>query len=195
MEFLMQAWEFFNNNIFGKPAFFVGILVFAGYLLLKKPVYEALAGFIKATVGYMILNVGSNGLTSSFRPILAGLNERFQLSAAVIDPYYGQAADKALTEAVGRSLSLAMSILILGFFINILLVALKRITKIRSLMITGHTMVGQCYAALWIVLMGVFWGVATNLTIEATQDLTDGAGFCIGHNQCFGIWAAYRFGK
>ena len=150
---------------------------------------------------------------SSFRPILAGLNERFQLSAAVIDPYYGQAADKALTEAVGRSLSLAMSILILGFFINILLVALKRITKIRSLMITGHTMVGQCYAALWIVLltmpflsdlevivfggllMGVFWGVATNLTIEATQDLTDGAGFCIGHNQCFGIWAAYRFGK
>ena len=69
MEFLMQAWEFFNNNIFGKPAFFVGILVFAGYLLLKKPVYEALAGFIKATVGYMILNVGSNGLTSSFRPI------------------------------------------------------------------------------------------------------------------------------
>lgn len=213
MEFLMQAWDFFNNNIFGKPAFFVGILVFAGYLMLRKPVYEAFAGFIKATVGYMILNVGSSGLTNNFRPILAGLNQRFQLSAAVIDPYYGQVADKALTEAVGRSLSLAMSILILGFFINILLVALKRVTKIRSLMITGHTMVGQCYAALWIVLltmpflsdmeviifggllMGVFWGVATNLTIEATQDLTDGAGFCVGHNQCFGIWAAYHFGK
>ena len=213
MDVLMQAWNFFNDNIFGKPAFFVGILVFIGYVLLKKPVYEAFAGFIKATVGYMILNVGSNGLTNNFRPILAGLNERFQLSAAVIDPYYGQVADKALTEAAGRSLSLAMSILILGFFINILLVALKKVTKIRSLMITGHTMVGQCYAALWIVLltmpflsdfeviifggilMGVFWGVATNLTVEPTQDLTDGAGFCIGHNQCFGIWTAYKFGK
>jgi len=160
----------------------------------------------------MILNVGSSGLTNNFRPILAGLNTRFNLSAAVIDPYYGQVADKALTEAVGRSLSLAMTILVLGFFVNILLVALKRFTKIRSLMITGHTMVGQCYAVLWIVLFtmpfltdlevivygsilaGVWWAVSTNLTIEATQDLTDGAGFCIGHNQCFGIYAAYKFG-
>ena len=51
MDVLMQAWNFFNDNIFGKPAFFVGILVFIGYVLLKKPVYEAFAGFIKATVG------------------------------------------------------------------------------------------------------------------------------------------------
>ena len=48
MDVLMQAWNFFNDNIFGKPAFFVGILVFIGYVLLKKPVYEAFAGFIKA---------------------------------------------------------------------------------------------------------------------------------------------------
>ena len=141
MEFLMGLWNFFNYNIFAKPAFFIGIIVFIGYLLLKRPFYIAFAGFIKATVGYLILSEGSGGLVNNFRPILVGLNERFHMSAAVIDPYYGQIAAENLIVEVGRSVSLGMSVLILGFFINILLVALKRFTKIRSLMITGHTMV------------------------------------------------------
>jgi PTS system ascorbate-specific IIC component len=91
-QFLLSIWAFFQNNILTKPAFFVGFIVLLGYLLLKKPFYEALAGFIKATVGYMILNVAAGGLVNNFRPILAGLNGRFQLNAAVIDPYFGQAA-------------------------------------------------------------------------------------------------------
>lgn len=210
MEFLMDLWSFFNNNIFAKPAFFIGIIVLAGYLLMKKPAYIAFAGFIKATVGYLILQVGSGGLVGNFRPILVGLNQRFQMSAAVIDPYYGQIAAENLIVEAGRSVSLGMSALILGFFINILLVALKRVTKIRSLMITGHTMVCQCSLVVWLVLfafpqasdltvilctgllMGVYWGAATNLTVEACQELTEGAGFVVGHNQMFGVWAAYR---
>ena len=31
MEFLMGLWNFFNYNIFAKPAFFIGIIVFIGY--------------------------------------------------------------------------------------------------------------------------------------------------------------------
>lgn len=89
MDIILSIWSFFQTNILTQPAFFVGILVFIGYLLLKKPIYEAYAGFVKATVGYMILNVGSSGLVNTFRPILAGLNQRFNLSAAVIDPYFG----------------------------------------------------------------------------------------------------------
>lgn len=48
--------------------------------------------FLKATVGYFILTVGSGGLTNTFRPILAGLSDRFGLNAVVIDPYFGQVA-------------------------------------------------------------------------------------------------------
>ena len=115
MEFLMDLWSFFNNNIFAKPAFFIGIIVLAGYLLMKKPAYIAFAGFIKATVGYLILQVGSGGLVGNFRPILVGLNQRFQMSAAVIDPYYGQIAAENLIVEAGRSVSLGMSALILGW--------------------------------------------------------------------------------
>ncbi len=40
----------------------------------------------------MILNVAAGGLVTTFRPILAALNHKFQIDAAVIDPYFGLAA-------------------------------------------------------------------------------------------------------
>ena len=82
MDFLMSIWSFFATNILTQPAYFIGLMVLVGYLLLKKPLYEAFAGFIKATVGYMILAVGSGGLVNNFRPILVGLKDRFNYSRA-----------------------------------------------------------------------------------------------------------------
>ena len=98
MDFLMSIWNFFATNILTQPAYFIGLMVFVGYMLLRKPLYDALAGFIKATVGYMILAVGSGGLTNNFRPILVGLKDRFNLDAMVIDPYFGQ---NAVTAGIG----------------------------------------------------------------------------------------------
>ena len=206
MDIILSIWSFFQTNILTQPAFFVGILVFIGYLLLKKPIYEAYAGFVKATVGYMILNVGSSGLVNTFRPILAGLNQRFNLSAAVIDPYFGQSAALAALENVGRTTSLVMVGLLVAFLLNILLVALRKITKLRTVFITGHIMVQQSTTGLWMIvfcfpalqdmtavillgiLLGLYWSVSSNLTVEATQNLTDGGGFAIGHQQMFGVW-------
>ena len=206
MEFLMPVWEFFQNNILTKPQFCIGFIVFIGYLLLQRPIYEAVAGFIKAVVGYMILNVASGGLVGNFRPVLAGLKDRFDLSAAVIDPYFGQAAAQASIENAGRSFSMMMVVLLIAFSINILLVLFRRYTKIRTLFITGHVMVQQSSTALWLVifcfpqlqdmgvvcmlgvLLGTYWSVGSNLTVEPCQELTEGGGFATGHQQMFGIW-------
>ena len=152
MEILMPIWEFFQNNILTKPQFFIGFIVFAGYALLRKPIYECLAGFIKAVVGYMILNVASGGLVGNFRPVLAGLKDRFDLSAAVIDPYFGQTAAQMSVEHIGRSFSMMMMVLLIAFTMNILLVLFRKYTKIRTLFITGHIMVQQSSTALWLVL-------------------------------------------
>lgn len=206
MNVLLGIWGFFQNNILTKPAFFVGFIVLLGYLLLKKPLYEAIAGFIKATVGYLILNVASGGLVGNFRPILAGLNQRFNLNAAVIDPYFGQAAAQAAVENVGRSFSLMMQVLLVAFIWNLLLVLARKVTKVRTVFITGHIMVQQSSTALWIILfcfpalrdpqvvvmlgllLGTFWAVSANLSVEATQELTEGGGFAVGHQQMVGIW-------
>jgi len=206
MQIVTTIWGFFQNNILTKPEFFVGLIVFLGYLLLKRPVYEAFAGFIKATVGYMILNVAAGGLVSNFRPILAGLKDRFNLNAVVIDPYFGQAAAQKAVESVGRSFTLMMVVLLIAFVFNLVLVALRKVTKIRTIFITGHIMVQQSSTALWLVifcfpqlqdtgvivmlgiLLGTYWAVASNLSVEPTQRLTEGGGFAVGHQQMFGIW-------
>ena len=217
MDIVMGVWGFFQNNILTKPAFFVGLIVLIGYLLLKKPVYEAIAGFIKATVGYMILNVASGGLVGNFRPILAGLNQRFNLNAAVIDPYFGQAAAQKAVEEIGRSFTMMMQVLLVAFIWNLLLVLLRKLTKVRTVFITGHIMVQQSSTALWMVLLcfpglkdpgvimmlglllGTYWAVASNMTVNAAQELTDGGNFAVGHQQMFGVWAvdklAERIGK
>ena len=51
MDILLNIWSFFATNILTQPAYFIGLIVLIGYLLLRKPIYEAFAGFIKATVG------------------------------------------------------------------------------------------------------------------------------------------------
>lgn len=213
MAFLMAIWEFFQNNILTKPQFFVGFIVFVGYALLRKPWYECLAGFIKAVVGYMVLMVASGGLVSNFRPVLAALKDRFELSAAVIDPYFGQAAAQAAVENIGRSFSMMMMVLLIAFTMNILLVLFRKYTKIRTLFITGHVMVQQSSTALWLVLfcfphlqdpqvvimlgilLGTYWAVASNLTVEPVAKLTEGGGFAIGHQQMVGVWLVSKLAK
>ena len=74
MSVIMAILNWFSLNILQQPAFFVGLLVLVGYILLKKPWHDVFSGFVKATVGYLILNVGAGGLVSTFRPILAALN-------------------------------------------------------------------------------------------------------------------------
>jgi ascorbate PTS system EIIC component len=205
MDLLLKAWTFFAQNILTVPAYFIGLMTLVGYILLKKPWYESFAGFIKATVGFLILGVGSGGLVSNFRPILVGLKDRFQLSAMVIDPYFGQNAVTAGLTELGRSFSAVMILLFIAFVLNIVLVALRKWTKIRSVFTTGHVQMQQAAIAFWLVLyafpnlqdtqyliimglvLGVYWAVGSNLTVEYTQDLTEGAGFCVAHQQMFGI--------
>lgn len=207
MSILLKCWEYFANNVLTQPAYFIGFIVLIGYILLRKPWYDAFSGFVKATVGYMILAVGSGGLVNNFRPILVGLKERFNLNAMVIDPYFGQNAVTAgLAPMFGRTFSQVMILLLIAFVFNILLVAFRKVTKLRSIFTTGHVQIQQASTAFWIILfcfptlgdtpillimgliLGLYWAVGSNLTIEITQDLTEGAGFAVAHQQMFGLF-------
>ena len=208
MNFLMDAWSYFATNILQQPAWMIGLIVLIGYILLKKPWYDVLGGTLKAVIGYMILAVGSSGLVNNFRPVLVGLGERFNLDAMVIDPYFGQNAVTAgVEETFGKPFSQVMILLLLAFIINIVLVRFRKLTKLRSLFTTGHVQVQQASTAYWLILfalpglltnntalllvmavvLGLYWAVGSNLTIKPTQELTGGAGFCLGHQQIMGV--------
>ena len=65
--------------------------------------YEVFSGFIKATVGYIVLLVGSGGLSSTFKPIITALSNKFGIDAMILDTYVDQVAAQGAIETVGRS--------------------------------------------------------------------------------------------
>ena len=221
MDVLIKLWSYFAVNVLQQPAFMIGLIVMVGYILLGKPWYDVLAGVIKTIVGYLILSVGSGGLVNNFRPVLVGLKDRFHMDAMVIDPYFGQNAVTAGVETVfGKAFGNAMILLLIAFIVNILLVRFSKFTKLRALFTTGHVQVQQAATAYWLILfacpfllnnnagllivmaliLGAYWAVSSNLTVKPCQELTDGAGFCLAHQQMFGIafntWLAEKlFGK
>ena len=212
MSILYAIWSFFATYVLQKAPYMVGFLTLLGYCLMGKKWYDTLGGTLKAIIGMLILNVGSGGLSSTFRPILAGLKDRFNLTAAVIDPYYGQNAVTAGVEEVfGKGFSQAMTLLLIAFLVNILLVRFNKFTKCRTLFTTGHVQVQQAATAYWLimfampqlldnnvalmivmsVILGAYWAVGSNLTVKPMQELTEGAGFAIAHQQMFGIRLGY----
>lgn len=214
-EQLMNFFMEFVNKFLGQAPLLLGTVVLVGYLLMGKKFYEALAGFIKAFVGFKILQVGTGGLVKTFAPIITALTEKFGIKAFVIDPYFGQTSGVEVLNAV-NSLQYVGYVMIIAFAWNIALVIFRKQTKIRPLFITGHIMYQQSAVLLWAlyaviegsgapvtpllvgvtgILLGTYWSVMSNLVIEATQEVTDGAGFTLGHQQMLGAWAAYKLGK
>ena len=215
LDILKSIWDFFATYVLQKAPYMVGFLTLLGYTLMGKKWYDTLGGTLKAIIGMLILNAGSGGLTSTFRPILAGLKDRFNLSACVIDPYYGQNAVQEAMESIGKTFADTMMLLLIAFIINILLVRFNKITKCRALFTTGHVQVQQAATAIWLlifalpmlagdgasvpipmmivmsILLGAYWAVGSNLTIKPMQELSDGAGFAIAHQQMFGIRLGY----
>jgi PTS system ascorbate-specific IIC component len=208
MDILMNIWTYFATNVLQQPAFMIGLIVMIGYILLEKPWYDVLAGVIKAIVGYLILTVGSSGLVTNFRPVLVGLKDRFNMDAMVIDPYFGQnAVTDGVMEVFGKGFGNAMILLLIAFLVNILLVRFSKYTKLRALFTTGHVQVQQSATAYWLILfacpalaksdlkliivmaliLGCYWAVGANITVKPCQELTDGAGFCLAHQQNFGV--------
>ena len=200
MASLNSIFNFLTSNILTRAELFVGLIILLGYILQRKKWYECVGGFFKGVIGYLILMVGANGLITTFRPILVGLNERFQLNAAVIDPYFGLNAANEALESIGSSAAWAMTSLLIAFIWNIVLLIFKKWTKLRTLLLTGHIMVQQATTVTWIVflfipylrnitgailvgmLVGTYQAVSSNLTVDACMNLTDGkARFAIGH--------------
>ena len=108
--------------------------------------------------------------------------------------------------------SIPRCLLLIAFIVNILLVRFNKITKCRTLITTGHVQVQQAATAYWLimfalpgllsnnvalmvvmaVILGSYWAVGSNLTVKPMQELTDGAGFAIAHQQMFGILRRYH---
>ena len=162
-------------DILSVPALLVGLTAFAGYLAMKdKNFSDALAGGIKASIGFFILVAGAVTLIGSLDVLGPMIEEAFNVQGVI--PNNEAIVAIALGE-LGQATALIM---VMGFVFNIVF---ARFTPFKYIWLTGHhslymstllaatfKVIGLSGVALWLV-GGIVLGLLQVLMPKWTQHL------------------------
>lgn len=209
MDFYM---DLFFKQIFGQPFLLMAIVVFIGYIAMKQPISKALSGSLKAAIGILIMGMGSGALIVNFGKLLKALQDSTGIQGAGLNTYPTMMNAYEKMEAVlgaGTGASWGIYTLLGAFVFNLLLVALRKYTKIRAVFLTGNVMIVQAGISTYIVwrflgldmlptvliaavVTALYWGIMSTLLIKPTQAVTNGADFTVAHQQMFMNYLAWK---
>jgi len=143
----------------------LGIVALLGLSLAGSSPSRVVEGTIKVVIGVLILKVGSATLLGAFRPAMEILQKAFHITGIVMDPYGGWVSAMA---NLGPLVGTAAQIMVVGFLVNMLL---ARLTPLRYVYLTGHTMLAfSCFVA-WLFKM--YFGL-TGIALLASGALVCG---------------------
>src|SRR5699024_328940 len=127
----MDVVMWIADNIFGEPAVLIGLIVLGGLLLQKKPANQIISGTFKADIGFLIITLGADVISSALEVFEPLWGEVFSLESESFSNYMGQ---EAFNGKFGSAVALIMAI---GFIINVLI---ARFSPFKYIYLTGHMM-------------------------------------------------------
>lgn len=194
------------EQVLGELFLLFAIISFIGYIALKEPLVKALSGSIKTAIGVLMMSQGSGLLIRTFNEILEPLKELLGGTGIVLDVYMTMETSRYLLGEYGNWIAYT---LLGAFTINILLVFLNKITKIKTVFLSGNVMVIQSSIVtymvyhflgtnvLWTVfisssLLALYWGSLSTILLKPMSKITGTDALSIGHQQMLGSIIAHK---
>ncbi len=206
-----QLLDLLLKQIFGQPFVLIGIIVLIGHLAMNQGMSKALTGAIKAAVGVIVMGMGAGALIGNFNKLITAIQTSTGITGAGLNTYPTMMAGYEKMDSVlgaGSGVTWGIYTLLVAFVMNLVLVALRKWTKIRAVYLTGNVMIVQTGITTYLVwnflgtgmlgtvlisgvIMALYWGIFATLLIKPTNLIT-GADFTVAHQQMFVSFLAYK---
>ena len=198
--------KFLVSDFLTTPTIVIGLLILIGYLLQKAGPVKTINGTIGAMVGLQLIIFGGSQFSNVFKPIVTAVCNATGIQGYIMDSYAMKAASQ---EALGDRFGWMAFVFLIAFAVNLLLVFFGKYTHAKGVFLTGNAGTAHSQAMLWLiianfalpslwtiilsgVLVGIYWAFSTTLVAGTIDEVTEGGGFTVGHNQQIGLWF---FGK
>jgi PTS system ascorbate-specific IIC component len=198
--------DWISREVFGVPAYLVGIMTALGLWASRKSAGEILGGALKATLGFIILGVGANAVIGALDPLGTLITGIAPGGTQAVVP-----TNEAITAIVnqnpdyGRNVALAMFIGVLGSLL------IARVTNLRYVFLTGHHMLFMATVLTvvllaqrvtdWLAILVAAFGLATMMVVMPAfahpwmKRVTGNQPVAMGHFGTFGYISAGFVGQ
>ena len=199
MDQLNYIVQWIAKDIFGVPAYLVGLMTMIALIASRKSLGEIVGGTLKATLGFVILGIGAGAVIGALNPLGALITGAFQVNGVV-------PTNEAITAIANKIPAVAQNVAFSMFFGVILSLVIARLTPLRYVFLTGHHMLFMA-TVLTVVLYNAKVGDLVQIVVAAIglatmmvimpafsmpwmKKVTGGQAVAMGHFGTFGYIAA-----
>jgi len=147
------------RDIFGVPAYLVGIMTMVALIASRKGIGDIVGGTLKATLGFVILGIGAGAVIGALNPLGALITGSFGVEGVVPTNEAITAIANGIPE-VAQNVAFAMFIGVIGSLV------IARLTPLRYVFLTGHHMLFMA-TVLTVVLYNAKVDSAVQILVAA----------------------------
>ncbi len=164
MDQLNYVINWIAKDIFGVPAYLVGLMTLIALVASRKGLGDIVGGALKATLGFIILGIGANAVIGALNPLGALITGAFGVNGVV-------PTNEAITAIANKIPAVAQNVAFAMFFGVLLSLVIARLTPLRYVFLTGHHMLFMA-TVLTVVLYNAKVSDAVQIVVAAIGHAT-----------------------